>query len=109
MSQTNEDMSLLLPILKRLKEELEPLSENVKKRETEVANLQKNCSEIQREYTNLIQWADIYENADLRTKQIIAAHLIDSISVKKGYELTVNFKISLEQFENGLQFQELSS
>ncbi|MDD6735013.1 MAG: hypothetical protein PUE13_01730 [Clostridiales bacterium] len=43
------------------------------------------------------------------TKQIIVAHLIDSISVKKGYELTVNFKISLEQFENGLEFQALSS
>ena len=107
-SQSYEDMSLLLPILKRLKEELEPLSENAKKCETEVANLQKNCSEIQREYTNLIRWADIYENADLRTKQIIVAHLIDSISIKKGYDLTVNFKISLEQFENGLEFQELS-
>jgi len=43
------------------------------------------------------------------TKQIIVAHLIDSISVKKGYELTVNFKINLEQFENGLEFQALSS
>ena len=39
----------------------------------------------------------------------IITHLIDSISVKKGYELTVNFKINLEQFENGLEFQALSS
>ena len=39
----------------------------------------------------------------------IVAHLIDGVSVKKGYELTVNFKISLEQFENGLEFQALSS
>ena len=108
-SQTDEDMSLLLPILKRLKEEAEPLLEQVQKCEIEFAELQKNCSEIEREYNNVIKWADIYENADLPTKQIIVAHLIDSISVKKGYELTVNFKISLEQFENGLEFQELSS
>ena len=60
-------------------------------------------------YNNIIKWADISENADLPTKQIIVAHLIDSISAKKGYELTVNFKISLEQFENGLEFQALSS
>ena len=60
-------------------------------------------------FKNVIKWADIYENADLPTKQIIVEHLIDSISVKKGYELTVNFKISLEQFENGLEFQALSS
>lgn len=108
-SQSDEDMSLLLPILKRLKEEAGPLLEQVQKCETEFAELEKNCGEIEREYNNVIQWADIYENADLPTKQIIVAHLIDSISVKKGYELTVNFKISLEQFENGLEFQALSS
>lgn len=108
-SQSDEDISLLLPILKRLKEEAEPLLEQVQKCEIEFADLQKNWSEIEREYNNVIKWADIYENADLPTKQIIVAHLIDSISVKKGYELTVNFKISLEQFENGLEFQALSS
>ena len=62
-------------------------------------------TETEQEYNNVIKWADIYENADLPTKQIIVAHLIDSISVKKGYKLTVNFKINLEQFENGLEFQ----
>ena len=66
-------------------------------------------TETEQEYNNVIKWADIYENADLPTIQIIVAHLKDSISVKKGYELTVNFKISLEQFENGLEFQSLSS
>ena len=81
----------------------------LQKCETDFAELQKNCYEIEQEYNNIIKWADIYENADLQTKQIIVAHLIDSISVKKGYELTVNFKISLEQFENGLEFQALSS
>lgn len=108
-AQSDEDMSLLLSILKRLKEEAEPLLEQVKACEKEVAEFQKSSSEIEREYNNVIKWADIYENADLPTKQIIVAHLIDSISVKKGYELTVNFKISLEQFENGLEFQTLSS
>jgi len=92
-----------------LKEEADSLLEQVRKYETEFAELQKNCSEIEREYNNVIRWADIYENADLPTKQIIVAHLIDSISVKKGYELTVNFKISLEQFENGLEIKTLSA
>lgn len=108
-SQSDEDINLLLPILKRLKEEEKPLSEQVQKCKTDFAELQKNCSEIKREYENIIKWADIYENADLSTKQVIVAHLIDNISIKKGYELTVNFKISSEQFENGLEFQALSS
>lgn len=108
-SQSDEDINLLLPILKRLKEEEKPLSEQVQKCKTDFAELQKNCSEIKREYENIVKWADIYENADLSTKQIIVAHLIDNISIKKGYELTVNFKISSEQFENGLEFQALSS
>ena len=108
-TQAEEDISLLLPILKRLKEEAEPLLEQVQACEKEVDEFQKNSSEIEREYNNIIKWADIYENADLPTKQIIIAHLIDSVSVKKGYELKVNFKISLDQFENGLDFQALSS
>ncbi len=93
-----------------MKDEAEALLEQVQKYETDFAELQKNCSEIEREYNNVIKWADIYEKADLPTKQIIVAHLIDdSVSVKKGYELTVNFKISLEQFENGLELRALSS
>lgn len=108
-SQFDDVVNELLPILKRLKDEAEPLLEQVQKCETDFAELQKNCSEIEREYNNIIKWAEIYEDADFTTKQIIVAHLIDSITVKKGYELTVNFKISLEQFENGLEFQELSS
>lgn len=108
-SKFDEVVKELTEILKRLKDEAEPLLEQVQKCEIEFSELQKNCSEIEREYNNVIKWADIYENADLATKQIIVAHLIDSVSVKKGYELTVNFKISLEQFENGLEFQALSS
>ena len=102
ISQTDEDMSLLLPILKRLKDEAEALLEE------DFVKLQKNCYEIEQEYNNVIKWADIYENADLQTKQIIVAHLIYSISVKKEYELTVNCKIDLDQFETGLNFQALS-
>ncbi len=108
-SQFDEVVKELTEILKRLKNEAKPLLEQVQKCETDFAELQKNCYEIEQEYNNIIKWADIYENADLQTKQIIVAHLIDSVSVKKGYELTVNFKISLEQFENGLEFQALSS
>ena len=108
-SQFDEVVKELTEILKRLKEEAKPLFEQVQKCETDFAELQKNCYEIEQEYNNIIKWADIYANADLPTKQIIVAHLIDSISVKKGYELTVNFKINLEQFENGLEFQALSS
>ena len=108
-SQSDEDIDLLLPIIKRLREEAVPLSEQVQQCESELVDLQKNCNEIKQEYNNVIKWADIYANADLATKQIIVAHLIDGVSVKKGYELTVNFKISLEQFENGLEFQALSS
>lgn len=108
-TQAEEDIGLLLPILKRLKEEAEPLLEQVHACEKEVDEFQKSSSEIEREYNNVIKWAGIYENADLPTKQIIIAHLIDSVSVKKGYKLNVNFKISLDQFENGLDFQVLSS
>lgn len=108
-SQFDDAVKELLQILTRLKSEAESLLEQVQKCETDFAELQKNCYEIEQEYNNIIKWADIYENADFPTKQIIVAHLIDSISVKKGYELTVNFKINLDQFENGLEFQALSS
>jgi len=108
-SQFDDAVKELLQILARLKSEAESLLEQVQKCETDFAELQKNCYEIEQEYNNIIKWADIYENADFPTKQIIVAHLIDSISVKKGYELTVNFKINLDQFENGLEFQALSS
>lgn len=61
-SQFDDVVKELLQILTRLKNEAESLLEQVQKCETDFAELEKNCYEIEQEYNNIIKWADIYEN-----------------------------------------------
>ena len=49
-------------------------------------------------YEQFISWADEFENASLERKKMIICHLIQSIKVRKGYELEIEFNISYQQF-----------
>jgi len=106
-AQSDEDMSLLLPILQRLKDESEPLLEQLNACEKDSTEFVINSSEMEREHNKLIEWANLYDTADLETKQIIIAHLITSVSVKRGYVLDVDLKINFEQYDDGLNFDEI--
>ena len=46
----------------------------------------------------LISWAECFEAADIGTKHLIVARLIDRIEVKTGYKVYIKIKISLKQF-----------
>ena len=46
----------------------------------------------------MISWAECFEAADIGTKHLIVARLIERIEVKTGYKVYIKFKISLKQF-----------
>ena len=46
-------------------------------------------------------WADDFDKADIETKKMILAHLIERITVDKYYNLHIKFFITREEFHWG--------
>ena len=46
----------------------------------------------------LVSWADIFNDCDFDVKKLIACHLISKVQVGAGYRISVELKISLEQY-----------
>lgn len=49
-------------------------------------------------YQQFVTWADEFENASLEQRKMIICHLIDSIKVGRGYEISIEFNSSYSQF-----------
>lgn len=50
------------------------------------------------EYTQLIGWAELYEDCSFEAKKMIVAQFIKAIYVGRNYELDITFNVSFEDF-----------
>lgn len=58
--------------------------------------------ELQIQYSQFIDWSNIYDMANIETRKMIVAQLIERVDVFRGYELKIKFTITVEQFLIGL-------
>ena len=49
-------------------------------------------------YDKFKSWADEFDNATKEQQKMIICQLINSIKVKRGYKLELEFNVSYEQF-----------
>ena len=59
--------------------------------------------------SNVIKWADIFDEANKETRHMILARLINRVEVGAGYKIMVKFKITYEQFLGLAAWKNLSS
>ena len=59
---------------------------------------QETARETKAEVDQLLSWADCYEAADISTKHVIVARLIERIDITSGYKVHIKFRISMKQF-----------
>ena len=55
-------------------------------------------NETQAEYKRLSGWAEQYPNAGLEAKRMILHHLIERVTLKRGYQVEIKLTISVQQF-----------
>lgn len=48
--------------------------------------------------SNLFEWAELFDEANKETRHMILARLIERVEVGTGYNVTIKFKITYEQF-----------
>ena len=66
--------------------------------QTRMQEEQENAKATRAQVDELLSWVECFEKADIGTKHLIVARLIDRIEVKTGYKVYIKFKISLKQF-----------
>lgn len=58
--------------------------------------------ELRAKYDQFIAWSNVYDTANMETRKMIVAQIIERVEVFRGYELKMKFTISVEQFLIGL-------
>ena len=67
--------------------------------ELEVRETVSSAEQVQKEYTQLMNWAELYDNCSLEAKKMIVAQFVKAVRVKRGYELDIEFNVSFEEFQ----------
>ncbi len=56
--------------------------------------------DLERQYDQILNWADLYEDATIEAKKMIICALISRIEVKRDYQVKMDFKIDMNEFLN---------
>ena len=64
-------------------------------------------AEMQAEFECLATWSEIFDSSDTATQKMICGYIIKRVSVRRDYQLSVEFNINVEQFLNGIDSVEL--
>lgn len=57
---------------------------------------------LNEQFHNISEWAEEFEAADSDRKKMILSRLIERITINKDYHITINFFITLEEFQQEL-------
>ena len=94
----------VLEVIEEVKTAIDELDEKICECKEQFQNISKIENEMKSQYDKLITWAEVYESSDIPTRRMIIANIIEKVTVKKGYDLHIDFKITKEQFERGITF-----
>ena len=89
---------LLNELIIQTKAKFETTSAEVDRLELDLENKQQYFMATQANYEKLISWSEIFRDANIETKKMITAYLIESVKVGRGYELEMKFNVAFEQF-----------
>ena len=90
------DISIVNAMMPKYKEKLETAQ-----RRMEEAKMEKEKDAAQnatQEVTDLLSWADTFDEANAETKHMIIARLVERIEINHDYEVEIKFRISVEQY-----------
>ena len=58
------------------------------------------AASIQKEHQKILTWADLFEMGSFAEQKVIAAQLIKSVKLYRGYRIEIEFNISFEDFQH---------
>jgi len=96
-SRLNADLlnSLIDETTARIRE----LEQQIQEAEREVQENVSGTEQAKREYAQLMNWAELYDNCSFEAKKMIVSQFVKSVHVHRGYELDITFNVSFEEFQ----------
>ena len=84
--------------IKMTTDQINELNKKIAECDKELNEKNTMLSKIDFYYDKFKSWADEFDNATKEQQKMIICQLINSIKVKRGYELELEFNVSYEQF-----------
>ena len=60
------------------------------------------AEEIRQEHRKLLSWSELYEDASMEEKKVIASNLIKAVFLSENYGISIELNIAEEQYREGL-------
>ena len=91
---------LLNSLMDETAAQLKGLEGQMQTAELELREAVSGAEQVKKEYTQLMNWAELYDNCTFEAKKMIVAQFVKAVHVKRGYELDIEFNVSFEEFQS---------
>ena len=96
-SHLNVDM--LNSLIDETSTQLKDLEWRINEAGKELQEMETSAEQVQNEYAQLMNWAELYDNCSFDAKKMIVAQFVKAVYVKKGFELAIEFNVSFDEFQ----------
>lgn len=96
--ENSVDISIINSMMPKYREKLENAQARMEEARTKMETEKKSAAEATQEVTDLLSWAKAFDDANLATKHMIIARLVERIDINSDYEVQIKFRISVEEY-----------
>ncbi len=88
-----------------VREKVDALTETVSNLQSEILDTKSISQELQEQHQQLLSWAEVYDNAFIDEKKVIAGYLIKAVTLTRDYGIQIEFNISEAQYLGGMEMR----
>lgn len=92
------DLAIVNQMLLKHRAKLEAAQRTMVDAKARMEEEKMNARETKTQIDEFLSWAECFDAANIETKHMIVARLIDRVEVSHSYKIHIKFKISIEQF-----------
>ena len=86
-----------------IQQSVDNLTVQIQGMQTKISETNAITEDIKAQYQKLISWAEIFEEASVEEKKMIASYLIKAVTLSRDYHIQIDFNISEAQYLSGME------
>ena len=95
-------MEILSEVMQGVRQRVIDTSKQVAALTLEMEESNTKMAELKKEFERIASWSDIFDKSEMAVKKMLCGYIIKKITVRRGYQLDIEFNITIEQFLNGI-------
>ena len=93
---------VLSEMLEETRQKVLGTSERITALVMELEESNAKVTEMQAEFDRIVSWSEIFDESDIEVRKMICGFIIKRVTVRRDYDLEVEFNITVEQFLKGI-------